>query len=405
MGSFDSLRYRNFRLMWTGAFLSNIGTWMQSIALAWYVLLLTHSAFWVSFITFANFFPIVVSPVGGVYTDRLDRRKILMVTQTVMMLDATALTILAWTGHATLLLVNLLTFGQGLAFAFNGPTWLAFVPSLVPPEGLVNAIALNSAQFSLARVVGPAVAGVLISVVKPAVVFGINAASFVAVLVALALIRATPRPVPARRSVREELVKGFSYVWRHRRIRTMIGLIAVTSFFAAPVSALLPVFAKDVFGGGAGAFGILAAAMGLGSVAGALALGRLGNRISPRLTSIGALGIAGSLVLFSAIHVYAVGLAMIFLYGATYLFVVASTNGDIQLQVDEDVRGRVLSIYLLAFGGLFPLGSLLAGAIAQTWGAPVTTLVGAFVCGVWALGMTWRGSEGPAGRPALEPGT
>jgi MFS family permease len=403
MGSFDSLRYRNFRLVWTGAFLSNTGTWMQSIALAWYVLLLTHSAFWVSFITFANFFPIVVSPLGGVFTDRMDRRRILIVTQSLMMADAVALTVLAWLGHATLAAVVGLTFGQGLAFAFNGPTWLAFVPSLVPPEGLVNAIALNSTQFSMARVIGPAVAGVLITAVRPAVVFGINALSFLAVLLGLALIRTPPHEPVARRAFRDQLAGGFAYTWRNRRIRTMIGSIAVVSFFASPVTALLPVFAKDVFGRGAGAFGTLAAALGLGSVAGALVLGRLGNRVSPRMIFVSVLGIAATLALFAAIPSYPVGVATLFLYGTIYLFVVASTNGDIQLHVEESVRGRVLSIYLLAFGALFPLGSLLAGILTVVWGVQAIMLGGAAVCGLWAIALLWRG--GAATQALPEPGT
>src|SRR5437867_5291798 len=162
---------------------------MQSVALAWFVFLITRSAFWVSFVTFANFIPTVLSPIGGVYTDRLDRRRILMATQSFMMVDAALLALLAWLHHATLFAVMALTVGQGVAFAFNGPTWQAFVPSLVPPEAMVNAIALNSAQFSLARVVGPAIGGALIVTAGPALVFGINAVSFVAVLIALALIR------------------------------------------------------------------------------------------------------------------------------------------------------------------------------------------------------------------------
>ena len=194
MGSFDSLRHRNFRLLWIGAFLSNVGTWMQSIALAWYVFLITHSAFWVSFVTFVNFVPTVLSPIGGVFTDRLDRKRILFATQSFMMADAAVLAVLAWLHHATLFAVMALTFGQGLAFAFNGPTWQAFVPSLVPSEAMVNAIALNSAQFSLARVVGPAVAGAIIAASPDgaALVFTLNAVSFLTVLAALWLMRTPP---------------------------------------------------------------------------------------------------------------------------------------------------------------------------------------------------------------------
>src|SRR5437773_1471641 len=244
MGSFDSLRYRNYRLLWTGAILSNVGTWMQSVALAWFVFLITRSAFWVSFVTFANFIPTVLSPIGGVYTDRPDRRRILMATQSFMMVDAALLALLAWLHHATLFAVMALTVGQGVAFAFNGPTWQAFVPSLVPPEAMVNAIALNSAQFSLARVIGPAVAGIVIASYSDgaALVFTVNAASFLTVIGALALMR-TQRFVPGeRRRVGELLRTGLAYTWANRRIRAMITAIAVVSFFAAPAGSLLPLF-------------------------------------------------------------------------------------------------------------------------------------------------------------------
>ncbi len=163
MGSFDSLRYRDYRLLWIGAVLSNSGTWMANVAVAWYVLELTRSAFWVSFVTFISFLPTVLSPIGGVYTDRFDRKRILLYAQAFMMVDAVALTLLAWTGRASLFPVMALIFGQGIGFALNGPAWMALVPSLVPPEAMVNAIALNSAQFNLARVIGPAIAGPLIA--------------------------------------------------------------------------------------------------------------------------------------------------------------------------------------------------------------------------------------------------
>jgi predicted MFS family arabinose efflux permease len=406
MGSFDSLRYRNYRLLWTGAILSNIGTWMQAIALSWYVFLLTRSAFWVSFVTFVNFVPTVISPIGGVYTDRLDRKRILMVTQAVMMVDAAALALLAWAGHANLAAVMLLTLGQGLAFAFNAPTWMAFVPSLVPPEALVNAIALNSAQFSLARVIGPAIAGGLIALTGAALVFGLNALSYVAVLVALILIRTTPVPLAPERSVRHLLAGGIAYTWRQRRIRAMIGAIGVTSFFAAPVTALLPVYAADVYGRGSGAFGSLAAAMGVGSVVGALLVSRLGNRVSPAIIASSLVLVAVVLVLFASVRSYVAGLLLMAAYGAAFLFAVASTNGYIQLNVEETMRGRVLSLYLLAFGLFYPVGSLLAGIVAETTGVAVTTAVGGIVCGGWGIVLLLRFREpGTRGVLAQEPGT
>jgi MFS family permease len=404
MGSFDAFRYRDYRLLWIGAVLSNTGTWMQTIALGWYVFQLTHSAFWVSFITFINFIPIVLSPLGGVYTDRLDRKKILLGTQVIMMLDATVLAILAWTGHANLATVMILTFGQGLMIAFNGPTWMAFVTSLVPPKGMVNAIALNSAQFNLARVIGPAIGGVIIGLSSrgPAIVFTFNAASFVAVLIALALIRSHPRPQREARGLWELLVGGLSYTMRNERIRAMIVSIGIMSFLAAPASALLPIFAADVFHRGAGSYGSLAAAAGLGSVGGALLLGRLGNRISPVVVAEALVGVGLCLILFGAIPVYPAGLLLIFLYGVVFLLFVSGNNSDVQLQVEEPMRGRVLSIWMLALGVSLPVGSLLAGVAAEAWGAPATTIAGGIGCALWGLAMLRR-FRGPATQTRFQP--
>jgi MFS family permease len=389
LGSFDSLRYRDYRLLWSGAILSNVGTWMQFVALSWYVFELTHSAFWVSFITFVNFVPNVFSPIGGVLTDRLDRKRILLVTQAFMMADAAVLAILAWAGVATLPAVVILTFGQGMAFAFNGPAWQSYIPSLVPPEAMVNAIALNSAQFSLARVIGPAIGGVLIIASGPGLVFGINAASFITVLLALSLIRSRSHPAPARRTLRDLLAGGIRYTWHQRRIRIMIATIAVQSFFGAPVTALLPIYAADVYGRGATGYGTLAAAIGAGSVLGALLLGRLGSRSSPGAIARSMMTLAVALLAFALVPSYGAGLALLVLYGAAYLFGISGTNSDIQLQVDESVRGRVLSIYMLAFGAFYPVGALVAGLSAETFGAPATTVVGATVCFAWGLRLRW----------------
>jgi MFS family permease len=392
MGSFDSLRHRDFRLFWSGAFLSNVGTWMQATALSWYVFLLTHSAFWVSFVTFVNLFPTVLAPIGGVLTDRLDRRRILTVTQSVMLLLATALAILAATHRAGLATVLVLTLGQGLAFAVNGPTWLAFVPSLVPPEDMVNAIALNSTQFSAARVIGPGLGGALIAASGAGLVFGLNAVSFLAVLGALALIRrpelAGPRRGRSGSPMLASLAGGFVYMWRHPRIRLLLLTTAIVSFFAAPVQALLPVFAADVFHRGASGFGLLVAAVGVGSVAGALALGRLGSRISDGVIAWAVLVVAGLLGLFAAIPWYPAGLGLMALYGGGYLFVIASINSAIQLEVAEHMRGRVISLFMLAWAP-FPVGSLVAGAIAQHVGAPTTILAAAVFCAAWGISLAW----------------
>jgi MFS family permease len=392
MGSFEALRYRDYRLLWIGAVLSNVGTWMQTIALGWYVFQLTRSAFWVSFITFANFIPIVFSPLGGVFSDRFDRKKILTASQAIMMIDAAVLSVLAWTGHANLAAVMVLTFGQGLMIGFSGPTWMAFITSLVPPKAMVNAIALNSGQFNLARVVGPAIAGLIIGLTSsgPAIVFTINAASFLTVLAALARIGPHARPGRQRQGVWELLTGGLAYTWRNERIRTMILGLGVMSFFAAPAAALLPVFAADVFHRGAGSYGSLAASAGLGSVTGALLLGRLGNRLSPSVIAGALMALGASLILFASIPVYPAGLGLIFLYGVAFLLFISGNNSDVQLTVDEPMRGRVLSIWMLALGAFLPLGSLLSGVAAEAWGPQATTIAGGGGCALWGLAMLWR---------------
>lgn len=395
MGAFDSLRHRDYRLLWTGAILSNIGTWMQAVALSWYVFLLTRSPFWVSFVTLANFLPTVLSPLAGVYTDQFDRKKLLGYAQMFMMVDAALLAVLVWVDRANLATVLILTFGMGLGFALNAPTWQAFVPSLVPPESMVNAIALNSAQFSVARVIGPAIGGALLGIAGAGLVFGINAVSFVAVLIALALIRAQSTGQAEHSGVRGLLFGGFSYVWRHPQIRTMITVIAVMSFFGSPVTALLPIYAANVYGRGATSYGMLAAALGLGSVFGALVLGRRG-RVTPRLIGGAMVFVGIVLVCFASIHLFPVAVGFMVLYGGGFLTVVSGTNSSIQLAVDEAVRGRVISIWMFAFGAAYPIGSVLQGSLAEVWSAPAVTLVGGAVCVVAGVVMLLVGHRNTA---------
>lgn len=388
MGAFHSLRYRDYRLMWVGSALSNAGTWMMWVALSWHVLQLTHSAFWVGAINFANFFPMWLSPLGGVLADRFDRKKVLLVTQSVMMVDGALLAVLAQLGRATLVPTLVLTLVLGFTFAADAPARHAFFPSLVPRDAMVNAIALNSAQFSLARVVGPAIAGPLVATVGVTPVFWINAASFAFVLGALWLVRSPYRgAAPGRPGA--SLVEGLRYAWRHPLVRALLVAIGVYSFFGAPIQALLPVFAEDVFDRGARGFGVLAAVMGAGSVVGALVLGRLG-RVSPRLIA-GGLALSGFALLgFASVPWFAVAVPLMFVFGAGYLFMVSAVSGQIQTAVDDAVRGRVVSVLMMLFGGVFPVGSLIGGAVADRIGAQTTVLVGAIVVIGWGAWFGWR---------------
>jgi MFS family permease len=401
MTAFRSLRYRDYRLVWTGAIISNTGTWMQNVALSWYVLQLTGSAFWVGAVTFFNFVPMWLSPLGGVLADRFDRRRILLVTQSAMMVAALVLGVVSAAEGAGIVAVMLLTLLSGLAFAVDAPTRQAFFPSLVPREAMVNAIALNSAQFSLARVIGPAIGGVLVATVGVTPVFWVNAASFLAVLGALAAVRSRPVAAsPDARRTPSGLRAGLRYAWRDPMVRVLILSVAVLSVFASPVSALLPVYARDVFGRGAGGFGLLAAALGVGSVIGAVALGRLG-RVRPGMIAAG-LALAGiALVGLALSRIFVLGLVAMLVFGAAYLFAISATNSQIQISVDESVRARVLGLFLLAFGGLFPLGSLVAGAVATRIGVETTTIAGAAICVVWGAGLAWRWRRVP--RPEVEP--
>jgi MFS family permease len=388
VGVFHSLRYRDFRVMWFGAALSNVGTWMMWVALHWHVLKLTESALWVAAIDFANFFPMWLSPFGGVLADRFDRKKILLVTQSVMMLEGLALAILSATGHASAGVVLGLTLIMGLAFSLDAPTRHAFFPSLVPREAMVNAIALNAGQFSLARVIGPAIAGPVIALAGVTPVFWVNAFSFLTVLVALLMVRSPYKgPEPGR--PRATLRDGILYAWRHRVVRAMLGAVLVFALFGDAIHVLLPVFADDVFGRGARAYGLLVAAMGIGSVTGALTLGRLG-RSSPRLVGLGLTLTGASLIAFAVVGSYVAAFPLIFLFGAGYLFTVSSANGQIQTSVDEAVRGRVVALFMTMFGGVFPLGALAAGAIADRIGAPVTAIAGGVIVLAWGIGLALR---------------
>jgi MFS family permease len=388
VGAFDSLRYRDYRLMWIGSALSNTGTWMMWVALSWHVLQLTQSAFWVGAINFANFFPMWLSPLGGVLADRFDRKKVLLVTQSVMMADGLALAVLSGTGHASLWPVFLLTLLLGFAFAIDAPARHAFFPSLVPREAMVNAIALNSAQFSLARVIGPAIAGALVATVGVTPVFWANGASFLAVLLALWLVRSPFQGLEPGQP-RATVADGVRYAWRHPVVRAMLLAILVYSLFGAPIQALLPVFADEVFGRGARAFGLLAAVMGAGSLVGAVVLGRLG-RVDTRIVAVGLALSGASLIAFAAVGSFVVAVPLIFLFGGLYLFTISAMNSHIQTAVDDAMRGRVVGLFMTVFGGVFPLGGLLGGAIADRVGAPITTLGGAAVVAAWGLGLYWR---------------
>jgi MFS family permease len=369
----DALRYRDFRQVWAGNFLSNVGTWMQNVAQGWLVLQLTGSAFWVGLVSFAAAAPMLVfTLVGGVVADRVDRRKMLMVAQYAMMGSALALAVLTYTHRVHVVHVVALAFVTGLAASMAAPAQQALVPMLVPRESLTNAIGLNSAQFNLSRVLGPTIGGFFMAWFGPAGNFALNSLSFLALVIALAQLRPLNEAVVDERSTLwEKLTAGFLYVWRHATMRQLVLLVCVTALLGIPYFSFMPVFAQDVLHVGERGLGILMAFSGLGSFFAALTIAYMGN---PRRR--GALILLSGMVFFAAViafsfsRVFALSGALMVVAGYAMIFMVALINTRLQHTAKEEMRGRTMSIYAGAYLGLPPLGSLAAGIMSNWVSAP-----------------------------------
>jgi MFS family permease len=375
-----ALHHRNFALFWTGALVSNAGSWMQNVTVPFVLLELTHSAVWVGLAAFVQFIPaVVLGPLAGSLADRFPRRTLLLWSQVGQGLLALGLWA-AWVGHARRPLVLLLLVGlNGLVAGLAVPAWQAFVSELVPRADLLNAVTLNSAQFNAARAVGPAAGGLVLGLYGPSWAFLINGLSFLAVIAALLLVDAVPAPRAAGsgEGVLRQFADGLRYAGRHTGIRVAIGIVIAFSLLAMPVSTLIPVLAKRVYHVDASSYGWLAAAYGVGAVVGALVIGIAGDSLRRgRLVVAALLGYVVALVGLGLVPSYFGGLVFIGLAGVSHLAVAAALNTSIQLLVAERVRGRVLAVYLMCLTGGFPIGSLLQGWLADLVGAR-TTVIGA----------------------------
>jgi len=373
-----AFRSRDFTLFWSGALVSNIGTWMQNVTVPFVIYYrLTHSASWVGLTAFVQLFPsMLLAPLAGALAERLERRRVLIVSNAVQALLAFALWWVWVAGVRSPTVMVLLVGCGGLAFGAVMPSWQAFLTELVPRDDLLNAITLNSAQFNGARALGPAVAALVLGRFGPSWAFLFNALSFLAVIAALALIRHRPvRHDRARRRVMREFAEGIAYARRHGGILLAFAIVGAVFFLGNPVFQLAPVFAKRVYHVGAGPYGLLTAAYGMGAVAGAGLLSVLGRRWPlSRLVAAGVLLYAASLVSFGLARTYAVGWFFLFITGVAFLCTVATTNTSVQLHVAEEVRGRVLALYMMALTGSYPLGALLQGWLADRIGAPATVI-------------------------------
>jgi len=391
-GPLTPLRHRDFALFWSGAFASNAGTWLQNVALAWLVLEITDSPFWVSMVTFTQFFPMMLlGLVGGLAADRFERRRILLWTQAAMMAVAAALAAITFSGQASVAtLLPILAVG-GFALAFNAPAFQAIIADLVPQSALLDAVALNTAQFSAARVIGPILGGFMLATVGAGWAFAANAASFLFVIAALMMIRPIRHAPPASRGARA-LFGGFRAMRDYPVIKSVIILVSVLSLFAAPVLALLPVIAKNVLGLGATGYGGLFAAFSAGAVAGALLTGRIVRRVGVWRSVVAGVGLLGAATVCLAVstNVAISSLALIAI-GWGYTSTVSTTNTTLQVAIPPNKRGRVMSLYMMAWAGLYPVGSLLGGIAATHAGIRITLGAAAAPLLIAAVALRLRG--------------
>ena len=367
-----ALRHRDFRLFWTGNFLSNIGTWMQNIAQGWLVLQLTSSAFWLGVVGFAASFPILLfALVGGVIADNVNKRKLLLVTQSAMMVFAFIMAALAYFKVINVREILLLALGTGIAMSLNTPTYQALVPQLVPREDLTNAIALNSAQFNMSRVLGPTLGGFAMAIVGVAGNFFLNGLSFLAVLVALSQIRYVEPAVRQEGRLWEKLKQGFAYVFRHAEMSSLVLLVAIGSLLAIPYLTFVPYFARDVLGSDEPGLGVLMACSGAGAFLGAITIAYVTALRRRGLFVVRAsAGLYAAIIAFTFSRNFYLSGLLLMVAGYCMIISVATINSLLQHLAEDHMRGRVMSIYSTAFLGLPPIGCLIAGSLARVISAP-----------------------------------
>ena len=369
---FKAFQYRDFRLLWLGACTSSIGTWMQIVAQSWLVLSISGSAFLLGLDGFLGQIPIVLfSLIGGVIADRIDRRHVLLGSQYVQMSCAFLLTLLFAFKLVKVWQILSLSFVVGCAQSFGGPAYLALVPTLVEKEDLPNAIALNSIQFNLARVIGPMLGGLALTGLGAAWCFGLNGLSFVAVIISLLLLSVKFVPKNTGESVLTGVQQGIRFI---RTQGAMVGLIALAfamTALAIPVLTFLPVFAKNVFHRGPTAFTILLSCSGAGSVAGALIVAAFGNVKRKGLFALVTLLLLGcGMAGFAQSKVMLASCALLFISGAAMMGVFSMISSLVQLITPNEMRGRVMSVYNVAFRGGMPLGSIVTGCLVPIYSAP-----------------------------------
>ena len=391
-----ALAHRNFRLFFFGQGVSLIGTWMQNVAQGWLVYELTNSPFYVGLVSaLGSLGVLLLSIYAGIVADRTNKHRLVLATQALSMLPAFALAALVWTNAVAVWHVAALAAFLGVVNAFDIPARQAFIVELVGKEDLMSAIALNSAAFNAARVLGPAVAGALIGTLGVGICFFLNGASYCAVLAGLLAMRLPPYvPAPRADSVWAGLREAVAFIRGDRRVSTLVLLVALLSIFGFPYLVMMPVFARDVLNQGAAGYGVMMASVGMGALVGALGVAVLARHIRKGATLIAAGGAFSVLLLaFALSRVYLLSVALLALTGGMMIVNNALTNTTLQTVVPDYLRGRVMGFYAFVFVGMAPLGAFQMGTVAERLGAPWAVAAGGFACLLTVGLAAWRVPE------------
>jgi MFS family permease len=389
-----ALRHRNFQLFFSGQLVSLIGTWMQSVAQAWLVYRMTKSALLLGSVGFASQIPVFLfAPFGGIAADRLNRQRLVIATQTASMILAGILAWLTLTGRVQVWHIFVLAGFLGVVNAFDIPGRQSFLVDMVGKEDLMNAIALNSSMFNGARVIGPAVAGILVAKIGEGWCFAANSISYIAVIIGLALMRVQSVRKGGTHSPIEDIVEGFRWVSQTKIIRALLLLIGLVSLVGMPYTVLMPIFADQILHGGARGLGILMGATGVGALFGALTLAaKTGVKGLGRWITISCATLGISLFCFAFSKSFWLSTALLLPAGYSMMLQMACSNTLIQTMVPDQLRGRVMALYSMMFMGMAPFGAFFGGALAHRIGAPITVATGGVAC---VLGAIWFGRALP----------
>ena len=379
---FSSLKNRNFAIYFCGMSVTLVGAWIQQVAMGWLVFNLTNSVFLLSVAVFLSQIPsLLFTPFAGVVCDRFNRRTILMVTQTLMMLQSAVLGFLTIEGLINMPIIFALCFFVGTVISFDAPARQSFYAKLVPPKDLSNAIALNSTAMNGSRFIGPAIGGIMISSFGEGVCFLVNAASYGAILLSLAMIRLKPENIQKHSGAIRDIVEGYSYIYSFKPIRALIMLLMVFSFFAMPCSLLLPALTKGTLGGGSEALGNMMSCVGCGALGAALYLAARKSVLGMGRVIVLSCMLAGiGLILMSMVDSLKLAYVLAVPVGFGMIAVAAGCNTMLQSLVDEEKRGRVMSVFTMSFFGFPPLGSIAQGYVSHWIGLSAVTAVCGVVC-------------------------